>query len=211
MFGCKKTLKRSTGKKQMTLVPKLYEGQILLFLLASLCVASQFLQLWSQTVNDPLRDKRWQKLHTNKYPENSLHSHICLGFGLFSQLSMRHALRKIVYARIGQGRTLINPSKWSNLLPTLLQLWHLNYVILLDFYTPFFFSLLGHFIDCILLKKIAPLHQLLHREWCRCCFYFCNIFSSRHPLFDTAEVEGTTPLLSLCFKGSFGWGGGCWE
>lgn len=141
MFGCRKTLKRSTGKKQMTVIPKLYEGHILLFLLASLCVASQFLELWSQTVNDPLRDKRWQKLHTNKYSENSLQSHICLGFGLFSQLSMRHALRKIVYARIGQGRTLINPSKWSNLVPTLLQLWHLNHIILLGFCTLFFFPL----------------------------------------------------------------------
>lgn len=138
----------------MTLEPKLYEGHILLFLLASLCVASQFLQLWSQTVNDPLRDKRWQKLHTNRYPENSLQSHICLGFGLFSQLSMRHALRKVVYARIGQGRTLINPSKWSNLLPTLLQLWHLNHVNFLGFCTLFFFLSQVTLLIAYVLKKL---------------------------------------------------------
>jgi len=35
---------------------------------------------------------------------------------------MRHALAEIVYAKIGQRRALINPSKWSSLLPTLLQL-----------------------------------------------------------------------------------------
>lgn len=78
-----KSLKRWVGKKQMTVVPKLYEGHVLLFLLANSCVASQFLKLWSQTVNDPLRDKRWQKLYTNKYPENSLQSLIHLGFQLF--------------------------------------------------------------------------------------------------------------------------------
>lgn len=77
---------------------------------------------------------------------------------------MRHALRKIVYARIGQGRTLVNPSKWNNLLPTLLQLWHLDHVILLGFCTFFFSYVFLGFIDCILLLKIASLHQLLHRE-----------------------------------------------
>lgn len=106
---------------------------------------------------------------------------LIFGFGLgffvvsfFFPLNMRHALGKIVCAKIGQRTTLIKPSKWNSLLPTLLQLWRLDHVILLVFYI-FFFFLLAHFIDYILLK-ITPLHQLLHGEWFGWQFYFCNSF-----------------------------------
>lgn len=53
----------------------------------------------------------------------------CLSF----LLNMRHALAKIGCVKIGQGRTPINPSKWNHLLPALIQLWHLDHVILLAF------------------------------------------------------------------------------
>lgn len=59
---------------------------------------------------------------------------------LFSPSNMRHALGKMVCAKMGQKRTLIDPPKWNNSLPTLLQLWHLDHVILLGFYI-YFFSL----------------------------------------------------------------------
>lgn len=88
---------------------------------------------------------------------------------------MAHALGKTLFARIAQRRTLINPSKWNNLLPTLLQLWHLDHVILLVFYINFFFFRRS-FYWLYLKKKITLLRQLLHGEWFGWCFYFCDRF-----------------------------------
>lgn len=178
----------------MTLVPKLFEGHTPPFILASLCVASQFLQLWSQTVNDSVRNKRWQELHTSGYPDNSLQSCVWFGFHFFSPSSMRDALGKMVSAKIGQRRTLINPPKWNNSLPTLLQLWHLDHVILLGFYI--FFSF----------RSFYWLHTYLKNYSIAPAIAWWGIWMALLFLFDAADLEMTTSLPSLYIKGSFGWG-----
>lgn len=115
---------------------------------------------------------------------------------------MAHALGKTLFARIAQRRTLINPSKWNNLLPTLLQLWHLDHVILLVFYINFFFFV-DHSIDYIWKRKLLPCVSYCMGSDLDGASIFVIGFSSRLLLLDTAEVEMATSLLSLCFRDSW--------
>lgn len=81
----------------------------------------------------------------------------CLSF----LLNMRHALAKIGCVKIGQGRTPINPSKWNHLLPALIQLWHLDHVILLAF--------------CVLFPPCRSsywLHDIKKKKKTHCINYF---------------------------------------